>query len=168
MYSNDIFGLAESKTEALIQLMSDLGYIEMEKDQDGFLKIMIIKSLEFVRALFIFFNSEKHLTDDKKLKISNPCQNFLEKIYSLQRYDAAERKPVLVGIQSILDDYKFRNISVGIDDLQDAKVAGITGEVIVGDNNELLVEVYSGKILKLMPIIVFINALKKLNESRTA
>jgi hypothetical protein len=73
-----------------------------------------------------------------------------------------------VGIQAILDDYKFRNISIGVDDLHDSKLAGITGEVIVGDKNELLVEVYSGKILKLMPIIIFINALKKLNESRTA
>jgi CRP/FNR family cyclic AMP-dependent transcriptional regulator len=167
LYAGDIFGLAEAKTEALMQMMNDLGHLEMEKDQDGFLKIIIIKSLEFVRALFIFFNSEKHLTDDKKLKISTPCQNFLEKIYSLQKYDAAERKPVLVSIQPILDDYKFRNIFIGVEDLHDAKVAGITGEVIVGDDNELLVELYAGKILKLMPIIIFINSLKKLNESRT-
>jgi CRP-like cAMP-binding protein len=166
LYLHDIYGIIESKSETVLELLKDLGYTEIENDEDGLPKILVIKSLEFLRALFIFYNTEKHLTDDKKLTISFKCQSFLERIYSSKKMDPSNKKMTQVPIQTILDDYKNRNISITLDDLADAHTAGITGEVIVTDDQGLVVEVLESKLMKLMPIITFINALKKLNESK--
>lgn len=166
LYVNEIYGLMEAKLEASIQLLTELGYMSVEPDQDNLPKVMVVHSIEKLRSLFIFYNTEKHLTDDKKLKITPKCQDFLSKIYQIKELNPKSSNAQLINIQPIIDDYKLRNISIGIDQLNESKEAGITGEVIVGDNNELSVEVHPQKLSKLLPTITFINALQKLNDSR--
>lgn len=168
LYANEIYGLMEAKLEAMIQLLEELGYLDIEPDEDNLPKVLGMHSLEKLRALFIFYNTEKHLTEDKKLKITPKCQDFLSKIYESSEFEPKNSKTQLINIQGIIDDYKLRNVSIGIEQLNESKEAGITNEVIVGESNQLSVEVMPQKLMKLLPIIIFQNALKKLNESRAS
>lgn len=168
LYANDIFGLMEAKLEAMIQLLKELEYLDVEPDEDNLPKVLVMYSLEKLRGLFVFYNSEKHLTEDKKLNITPKCQDFLSKIYESRDFEPKNSKIQLLNIQGIIDDYKFRNVNVGIEQLSESKEAGITNDIIVGENNQLSVEVVPQKLMKLLPIIIFQNALKKVNESRAS
>lgn len=168
LYANEIYTLMEAKLEGLIQLLKELGYLEIENDDDNLPKIIVMRSLERLRALFIFFNTEKHLTEDKKLKITDKAQDFLSKIVESQSFNAKAPGWLEVPIQAIVDDYKFRNVAIGIEVLNESKEAGLTGEIIVGEGNALSVEVQAQKLSRLLPVIIFVNSLKKFNESRSA
>ncbi|MGK0367742.1 MAG: CRP/FNR family cyclic AMP-dependent transcriptional regulator, partial [Thermoproteota archaeon] len=166
LYANEIYTLGEAKVEALMQLLKELNYLEFEMDQDNLPQIMVVKSLQRLRALFIFFNTEKHLTEDKKLKITKKAQDFLTKITEDKSFNPKSTQIQLIPIQAILDDYKLRNVFIGLEQLGESKEAGITSEIIVGSSNELAVEVFPQKLARLLPIMEFCNAIGDLNESR--
>jgi CRP/FNR family transcriptional regulator, cyclic AMP receptor protein len=168
LYANEIYTLMEAKLEAMIQLLIELEYLSIEPDADNSPKILVIRSVERLRGLFIFFNTEKHLTEDKKLKITERCQKFLSQIAQQKEFEPKSSKMQVVNIQSILDDYKLKNIKVGLEILGESKEAALTNEIIVGEGNSLSVEVYPQKLVKLLPIIIFINSLRKLNDSKAA
>lgn len=166
LYSKEIYAIMETKFDAMLFLLEELGYLTIENDQDNMPKVLVIKNIDVLRSFFVFFNTEKYLTDDKRLKVSEKCQTFLEKIYANAVSGALNEESVVVSIQDIVDDFKTRNIPIGIPDLDDAKAAGIIGEIIVGDQNALSVELNLIKLRKLLPTVQFINALAKKNKEQ--
>jgi CRP-like cAMP-binding protein len=168
LYSHEIYGIIDSKLDALIFLLKDLGQVTIANDKENLPKVYVIKSLEYIRSLFIFYNTEKYLTADKKLVISNKCQVFLEKIeeYTQKNPPNTDAKAALIPIQPMLNFWKERNIVMGVENLEDARIQGLIGEVLIGDNNALSVELNYVKFVKIMPTIKFINALKNMNEEK--
>jgi CRP/FNR family cyclic AMP-dependent transcriptional regulator len=167
LYSHDIFGIIESKLDAVIFLLEELGLGSIEEDKDGLPKILVITDLNILRSFFIFFNTERHLTDDKKLVIGKKCQTFLEAIWdTLHGMDIQNDGSTLVPIQENLNYWKERNLGIIVEHLDDAREQGIVGEVIVGANNDLSVEVDAVKLEKLLPTIKFLNAIKDLNDKK--
>ena len=91
---------------------------------------------------------------------------FLEKIYANSPKDVLNEDACEVSIQAILDDFKHRNVAIGVETLEDARVAGIVGEIIVGEGNALSVELNLTRLKKLLPTIQFINNLEKMNREK--
>jgi CRP/FNR family cyclic AMP-dependent transcriptional regulator len=169
LYMHDIYGVMEAKLDEMILILSDLGLMEIGNDKDGLPKIVIVKNMDLIRSFFIFYNTEKHLTEEKKLKISKKCQIFLEhiwaKIGSNPNTDAAL---TLVPIQEMLNKWKEAKAGITAESLEDARAQSIVGEIIVGEANELLVEVNYAKLKKLLPNIRFINRVVQSNQEKSA
>ena len=165
----EIYGVMEAKLDEMILILTDLGLMEIGNDKDGLPKIIIIKNMDIIRSFFIFYNTEKHLTEEKKLKISKKCQVFLEhlwaKIGATPNTDAAM---TLVPIQDMLTKWKEAKLGITADSLDDARDHSIVGEVIVGDANELLIEVNYAKLKKLLPNIRFTNRVLQSNQEKSA
>ena len=87
------------------------------------------------------------------------------KIASNPNTDAAM---TLVPIQAMLDKWKEVKAGITVESLDDAREQSIVGEVIVGDANELLVEVNYVKLKKLLPNIRFINRVIQSNQEKSA
>jgi CRP-like cAMP-binding protein len=168
LYMHDIYGVMEAKLDEMILILSDLGLMEVGNDKDGLPKIIIIKNMDIVRSFFIFYNTEKHLTEEKKLKIHKKCQIFLEQIWervgSTPNTDAAM---TLVPIQDMLDHWVETKAGITVEVLEDARNHSIVGEVIVGKTNELLVEVNYAKLKKLLPNIRFTNRVLQSNQEKS-
>lgn len=169
LYSNEIFNINEAKTETIFHIFQELGLLELQKDQDGFPKILVFKELESIRGLFIFFNTQKHLTEDKKLKIGFKCEAFLEKVWErLKTQEPPEIGMSILEIDDLLAYWKERKMDIGLDHLEEARTHAIVGEVIVGDQNKLLLEVSYMKLQKLLPTIRFMNMVEKCNREKSA
>jgi CRP/FNR family cyclic AMP-dependent transcriptional regulator len=167
LYSHDIFGIIESKLDAIIFLLEELKLAEIQKDKDELPKILVISDINVLRSFFIFYNTERHVADDKKLLVEDKCEQFLEAIWKkLDGESAASDGPNLVPISDLLNNWKEKNIAITVDHLDDARIQGIAGEVIVGDDGDLEVEINYAKLEKLLPIIRFQNAIKRLNRSK--
>jgi CRP/FNR family transcriptional regulator, cyclic AMP receptor protein len=168
LYSNEIYGVMESKMDEMIFVLQDLKMLEIMNDKDGLPKILVIKNLEMIRSFFIFYNTEKHLTEEKKLKITPPCQTFLEKIWDkIKATPNTDDAMMLVPVSDMLAFWQERKIPIGIDKLDEAREFGLVGDVIVGENNALSVEVSYIKVKKYLPNIQFMNRILEANKQKS-
>tara|TARA_Y100000780_G_scaffold226709_1_gene241312 strand:+ start:135091 stop:136146 length:1056 start_codon:yes stop_codon:yes gene_type:complete len=168
LYCKEIFGVIESKIDEMAIVLQDVGLLNFENDKDGHPKIWVMTSLDKLRALFIFYNTEKYLTDDKKLKISKKCQTFLERIWErVQSQPNSESVLTEVAISDMLEAWKEKHINVNLDHLQDARNYGIVGEVMVQDGGKLSLEVNFHKLKKQLPNIQFMNRINDANEQKS-
>lgn len=169
LYAKDIYGIIESKLDEMIYILEEIGLLMIGNDQDGLPKILILKNLDHIRSLFIFYNTEKHLTEDKKLKIGTRCQIFLEALWvKISNKPNIQSAMTLVQISDLLEKWKEKNAGITIESLDDARLHGMVGEVIVGDDNGLSIEVNFTKMQKLLPNIQFMNRVLKSNQDKSS
>ena len=169
LYSHEIFGVIDSKMDEMIFILESLNLISIENDKDNLPKVLVLTNLEIIRAYFIFYNTEKHLTEDKKLKISAKCQTFLEQIWAkIGNNPNADGAMTLVPVDDLLNYWKERNMHIGLDSLEEARIHGMVGEVIVGEGNALSVETNYVKLRKLLPNIQFMNKILESNKAKSA
>lgn len=182
-YLIEIFNIQEVKYEEFFHLLTTERFIEMKNDKDNLPKILRIDNVEMLRDQMIFFNTQRILAEDKKLKISSRCERFLKRI--LEQLDgkqmqvqmkeeegkdnkvAREDQMVIANISEILTDFKNRNVAITDEDLKDAIEAKLVGDIIVGEKNTLTAEVSYLKLKKLFPSIRLVNIITKANEEKS-
>lgn len=164
-YAFEVFAIQESKFEEFVQMLEKLDYLQRELDKEGLKKVFVIKNLDNLKSITMFFSAQRLVQDHKKLIISHNCQELLEEMIKLLKSDIS--KPgTQVPLAPLFAMFKERSRPLGIDDLDDARKAGLVGEIIVNKDNQQVVEVYGDKLLKLLPIIRLQNMIKKVNESK--
>jgi CRP/FNR family cyclic AMP-dependent transcriptional regulator len=169
LYSHEIFGIIESKMDEMIIILQDMGLIKTLDDKDGHPKVLVITNLDSLRSYFIFFNTEKHLTEDKKLKIPVKGQTFLENIWKkIQNTPNTDDALTLVPINDLLEFWKKDKSFIGVEHLEEARFHGIVGDTILGDNNELAVEVNFMKLNRMLPSIKFMNRVLESNSQKSS
>lgn len=167
IYAREIYNIIESKLDEMTIILQDIGILEIAKDKDDLPKVMVIKDLESIRSLFIFYNTEKYLTEDKKLKIPVKTQLFLEKIYDKAVFSSgAEGEIITVSIKEILDTFQVDGAGITVDNLAEAKEQKITGEVMVDDGDAMAVEVNYPRLKKILPNVKFMNRVAQANEQK--
>lgn len=174
LYTSDFYQISESKLENILSILEKLQWLTIQNDQDGLPYILKFKNLEVLRQISLYYNTERHFPEDKKLRISDKCEAVLDRIYiqgesklsdipNLRIVDDIKPKFTKQYLLSeIFEELKAKNISVSIDHLGDAKNLGIFGEPIM-ISGKIFVETDFQKFLRMYPIIKFINMIKKLN-----
>lgn len=168
LYAHEIYGIMEAKMDAMIFLLQELKLIEVQNDQDKLPKVIVIKDLAHIRALFIFYNTEKHLTDDKKLRISDKTQIFLEKIMEVAKSPKEGEVFTIVPISDMLNQWKEKKAGITVELLDEARLQGFVGEVLVGEGNLLSVEVNFLRMKKQLPIVQFMNKIGGSNKEKSS
>ena len=126
LYSHEIFGIIESKFDEMMIILQDINILKIENDKEGMPKVYVIRNLDAIRSYFIFYNSEKHLTEDKKLKISKKGQTFLEAIWKkTMQNPGANGEMVTIEIGDLLQQWKASGEHIDVQHLDEAKEQGI-------------------------------------------
>ncbi|MFP5457610.1 MAG: Crp/Fnr family transcriptional regulator [Bacteriovoracia bacterium] len=180
LYASDIYNITEAKMDAVVLTLKDLGWLDMLDDTEKLPHLFVMRNLELLRSLFIFYNTEKHLADEKKLKVSQNCTLFLEKILQYapkypamdipnlrprDESDRSHRFTQCFNIQPILEEFKSKNMNINADHLDDARSVQIVGERSLQDG-QLLVEIDMTKLQRMYPIIKFVNSVTKQNREK--
>lgn len=178
LYSQDMYQIMEVKMESILTLLVDLGWMEITEDEDKSPNLLLLKNFELIRQIFIYYNGERHLPDNKKMRISEKCEllisQMIEKANENPLVDIPNLKVIddvppkftkYYNLTKILSDLKARGISVSADHLSDGKNVGLFGEVVM-ENGAVMIEVDLAKTQKLYPVIRFMNAVKKLNAEK--
>lgn len=165
-YMLDINAIAEVKYIEFVELLKDQGIIEVNNDQDGQPNIFTITNIERLRNLFIFFNTQRTLADEKQIKISPKCEIFLRKILDQIVQKGFKGDTVNVNISSILNEFKEKNQGIDKDDIQDAIDEGMVTELVVDKGNIITAEVKFDLLKKMYPSIRLMNAVKKVNDNK--
>jgi CRP/FNR family cyclic AMP-dependent transcriptional regulator len=173
LYTADLYQIMEAKLETVLNLLIQLGWVEMKEEA------ILLKNVEIIRQLFIFYNSERHLPEDKKLRISDKCEiliaKMIEKVGSNPVIDIPNLKIIddiapkftkYYVLSPIFEELKAKNISITADHVEDGKNIGLFGDAVVMDGLTH-VEVDFPKLKKMYPIIRFMNAIKKLNQEKS-
>ena len=63
-------------------------------------------------------------------------------------------------------DFKYRNLTIDVDQLEDAQKAGITGEAYIVDEQTVKLEICPDKLYKLLPTIRFMDIFQKMNKDK--
>jgi CRP/FNR family cyclic AMP-dependent transcriptional regulator len=178
LYAQDMYQIMEAKLESMISLLCSLGWMEIKDDEEKMPNILLLKNTEAIRQIFIFYNSERHLPDNKKLQISDKCEQIIAKMLEKLPLNPMQDIPNLRIVDDvapkfskyyvltpIIEDFKQRNININVDHLDDGKMPGFFGEVVMKDGM-VLVEADIPKIQKMYPVIRFMSAVRKLNAEK--
>jgi len=173
-----MYQIMESKLESILNLLVSLNLMEIVDDDDKLPNLLLLKNIELIRQIFIFYNTERHLPDDKKMRISDKCEliisKMLEKLPSNPVIDIPNLKitedftPKFTKyfiLNPVIDEMKFKNIPINPDHLDDGKILGLFGEVLMKDS-QVFVEADMPKVQKMYPIIRFMNAVRKSNAEK--
>jgi len=170
LYSHEIFGIIESKMDEMLIILESLSLLGIENDKDGFPKVLVMNDLDRIRNIFIFYNTEKHLTEEKKLKISKKCEIFLNNLWmKIENQPNTDAAMTLVDIGGLLNTWKENKDFITVEHLTDAREQGIVGDTIVGEDGESLsVEVNYVKLKKYLPNINFMNRVIESNQAKSS
>jgi CRP/FNR family cyclic AMP-dependent transcriptional regulator len=166
-YLLDVYNVNEVKWEEFKQLLRNEAMMEVGLDEDKLPKMLKIKNIDSFRAMLVFFNTQRVTEDSKKLVISDKCQTFLKTILDQFVAKGVVEEIAEADLSTIIDGYKEKNIPISDEDLIDAITAGICDDILVGGGNKLTTTVNYAKLKKLYPCIKMMNAVKKINESKT-
>lgn len=178
LYTADMYQIMEAKLENVLNILFMLNLVEFQEDEDKLPNLILLKNIELIRQIFIFYNTERHLPDDKKMRISDKCEmilaKMLEKLPSNPVIDIPnlrvtdEHTPKFTKyyvLNPVIQDFKDKNISINPDHLDDGKNIGFFGEVMMKDGN-VFIEADMGKVQKTYPVIRFMNAVRKSNQEK--
>jgi len=163
-YAFEVFNILESKYEVFLDLLKVQGILENVKGEDDSKNVLLTKNLDNIRGYLLFFNSQITLPEDKKLRISEKCQTFMESIWEQIRTTGQKDPRPTVDLSLILNYYKERNQLIDLPDLEEAMRHGFVTEPIVAEGNLVTCEVDLEKLKKLMPKIRLMNAILKYNR----
>lgn len=177
LYTSDMYQIMEVKLESVINLLVEMGLMEIHNDEDKLPHVYVLKNVEMIRQIFIFYNTERHLSEDKRMRISDRCEMLIAKILEkgpgyikdIPNIRATEDSPAkftkMYDLTSVLEDFKEKNIPVTPTVLEDGRNVGLFGELIVLDGINY-VEIDFPKVQKLYPVIRFMNAARKMNQEK--
>ncbi len=166
LYLVDIINVKEIVFEEFKLLLEKLDLIKIEQDDSKLPKMIVANDTEAFRRLMIFINTQRQTEESKKIKISYKCEVFLNEIMSQLTGTTSEESEKAANISAILDKFKARKMNIKEEDLLEAKEAGFTSDVMLGDGNYLTVKVQYNKLLKTLPAIRVMNAIRKVNEQK--
>ncbi|GEM_PF-7015438 len=178
LYTFDMYQIIEVKLETILTSLVQLGWLEIREDEEKLPNLLILKNIETVRQIFIFSNGERHMPEEKKMRISEKCEQLLEKILvNIKRNPPVaipnlkldgEVKPKFtqyLNLTPIIEEFKAKNISINADHVDDGRNIGIFGEVMAVEGNAM-VEFDQIKAERFYPIIKFTNHISRGNREK--
>lgn len=178
LYTNDMYQIMEAKLESVINVLCELQILEIQDDEDKNPNVLVLKNIEIVRQIFIFYNSERHLAEDKKLRISDKCEMMIAKMIEKLPGNPVIDIPNLRATEEftpkftkyyiltpVLQDFKTKNIPVNPESLDDGRNLGLFGEILTKDGS-VMIEADMTKVQKLYPVIRFMNSIRKTNTEK--
>lgn len=169
-YAIDIFNIQEAKYEEFLNLMRDNSLLWIEKDKDNLPNIICCPDIEIIRSLVVFFNNQRNAQDDKKQQIGERCEYVMDAI--LAKINEDQLKPndkgtVQLDVTPVLEQFKYRNLNYGIEDLEDAQKLGLTGEPVLGEGNSVFVSVNLPQTNRIYHAMKLSNMFTKFNKDRS-
>ncbi len=178
LYTADMYQIMEAKLESIMNILIEFGWMEIREDEDKLPNLILLKNVEIVRQLFLTYNTERHLPDDKKMHITERFARAVTKILEDSQGKAlieipniridSENPPKFTkyfDLTATIEGFKEKKIPFNIDHLKDGESLGVFGEAANLDG-KMVVEIDLVKLQKLAPIIRFMNAVRALNEEK--
>lgn len=177
LYTQEMYQISEVKLESILNLLIQLKIIEIQDDSDNLPNQIILKNVEIIRQIFIYYNSERHLPEDRKISIGDKCELMMAKMLELNlplvdianiksSEDAPAKFTKYYDITSILEELQGERLITGHEPLEDGRNVNLFGDVF-NENGKILVETDFSKVQKLYPVVRFMNAIRKLNQEKS-
>jgi CRP/FNR family cyclic AMP-dependent transcriptional regulator len=177
LYTQEMYQIMEVKLESIMNILVLLGLMEIREDEDKLPNLLVIKNTDLIRQIFVYYNGERHVPEEKKMRVSEKCELIISKmlqhgpsllsdIPNLKHVD--EKAPKFTkyyDLSPLFEELKEENILLNPDLVDDGKNIGLFGDLVMKDGS-VLVETDFQKIQKLYPVIRFMSAVKKSNAEK--
>ncbi|MCT4641125.1 MAG: cyclic nucleotide-binding domain-containing protein [Bacteriovoracaceae bacterium] len=161
LYACDIFNLHEAKMEHVLLLFEELSLLEIIRDRED--DLIVLNDADAVKTLLVFYNAERHLPDDKKMKVSKRCFAILEKVLEKIKEKKLTDKTVHIELNEIFTFFLNQGKKMTIVDLEDANDNDFTQSVII-DGDVMTLPVNRQRLEKYLPLLKFMHLLEQRNE----
>lgn len=178
LYTSDMYQIMEVKLESIVNLLVQMGLMEIQEDDDKLPHVLLLRNVEMIRQIFIFFNTDRHLSDEKRMRISDKCEMIIAKILEkgsgniieIPNVRSTEDSPAkftkMYNLNPVLEDFKSKSVTVNPTSLEDGRNVGLFGEVMILEGVNYI-EIDFPKVQKLYPVIRFMNAVRKMNQEKS-
>ena len=172
IYASDIFGLAEAKIESIFTILKEFKVGAVDYNSQEGTSTATLTNVDLLKNIINFYQAERFVPDDKKVKVSQKCLTLLEKLY-FKIIDGGSlnktKDPAwsMLPIDDVLEFFKERNLGIEIEEFIDAKKIAVTREIMINAEGKQEVEIHIEKLKKYLPILKFQHAIKKLNATKT-
>lgn len=178
LYTADMYQIMEAKLESIMNILVDFGWMEIREDEDKLPNLILLKNVEIVRQLFLTFNAERHLPDDKKMlvteRFARAVARILEDAQSTPLIEIPNLKvdpddppkyTMYFDLTATIEHFQTKKIPFNIDHLKDGASLQVFGEAARLEE-KTVIEIDLPKLQKLSPIIRFMNAVRALNDEK--
>jgi CRP-like cAMP-binding protein len=169
LYGIEIFNIQEIKFEEFLPILKKVNLIDIGPDANGLQKIISVANIENLRVIMLFFNTQRLLGDEKKMKISPRCEKILVKLYQqlLPQQETFKGGFAEGNLTQVLAALKAEKQIVTEEDFADAIKAGLGDDIVVGSANQLTSKINFLKLQKLLPAIRLMNILTEINDTKS-
>ena len=164
-YAQNIFNIMEVKFLEFCHILEGLQLCFFDGKQGDVYKTFVVKDIAIIKSLMVFFNTQKVGQKNKRIKISQRCELFLDRILEKIKIKGLSGNQVTIHIDDILESFNKEQAIIDVIDLEDAREHGLVGDVSV-EKDGLSLPVYLEQIKKVFIAIKVMNAVKKHNESK--
>lgn len=176
LYTSDMYQIMEAKLESILNILVELGWMEIRQDEENLPNVFLMKNVEIVRQIFIHYNTERHLPEDKKMVVTERLDRLIdilmEKLPENPVQDIPNQKinpdhppkfTKYYNLEPIIEDFKTNKVPFSLEHLDEGRQIGLFGEAVTMDD-QTFIEIDMQKMQKMWPVIRFMNAVRKLKE----
>lgn len=178
LYTSDMYQIMEAKLESILNILVEFGWMEIREDDDKLPNVFLMKNVEIVRQIFILYNAERHLPEDKKISVSDRLERAVGKLmeklgdnlvidipHVKKDRDELPKFTKYYNLGPIIDEFRSGKIPLNLDHFDEGRQMGLFGEAVSLEGT-MHIEVDVVKMQKMWPVIRFLNAVRKLNEEK--
>ena len=141
-------------------------HLELKKEENGDDLIIAYKMTEIHEAV-VFFNKQRRVDDQKKLKVPEKTAKFLIKV--LKQLDTAtvdSKGKAKANLSIILEGFKNQKVPIHIDDFTAAVDAGFAEEIMFEKGSEMFSVINVPYLESVLPSVMLRNAFDKVNREK--
>jgi len=165
-YTEEIFGFSEIKIHEFVELLGDIGLIEVETDETGAPKVIICTDIELYKSSFIFFNNDRREDEEDQLDLTEGCLQLLNGVLKKHKTVPYSVDHPTVNIQTILNDLKELGYDISGPDFVAAVKNKLIDEPYLDHEGNAVCTVHLPKLVHMLPILAIKNKVKNFNENK--
>jgi hypothetical protein len=165
-YTEEIFGFSEIKIHEFVELLNEIGIIEVEKDDLGEPKVIICKDIDLYKSSFIFFNNESREDEEDQCDLTDGCLHLLNGVLKKHQTVPYSVDHPTVNIQSIIEELKVLGFDISGPDFIAAVKNKLIDDPYLDHEGNAVCTVHLPKLIHMLPILAIKSKVKIFNANK--
>lgn len=165
-FATDIFNFNETKITEFLQIMEHSFLIELVEDIEGEMDNILVLNVDLIKRSFIFFNKQRQLPEQKKLRLDDRALAFFEELLKRHKEKPFIGENPLIDLTDLLNEFKEDlNIHISMSDFKKPIEIELLDEPKFNQEQRIIAHVNVEKLENLIPLLLVKKEFAKFNEN---
>jgi len=165
-FATDIFNFNETKITEFLEILENSFLIELVEDIEGELDNILVLNVDLIKRSFIFFNKQRQLPEEKKLRLDDRSLSFFQEILKRHMEKPFIGESPLIDLTDIISDFKEKfNIHITMSDFKKPIEIELLDEPRFNQEQRIVANINLQKLESTIPLLLVKKQFEKFNEN---